>query len=142
MDGAVSFKLETLQLVLPVLLGLLAGTALVYGGLAFTAQPMGLSELGQCVMAAIVASAVVAFLYRRHGVSLTEDALVVLGDRRRQVLWTDILRLEVQRTWGVSRVAVYTADGRRTMLRAPMSLFDGEFDKKAQALIQRWQGSR
>lgn len=142
MNGAASFKLGTLQLVLPVLLGLLAGTALLYGGLSFTAQPMDLSELGQCVMAAIVASAVVAFLYRRHGVSLTEDALVVLGDRRRQIPWTDILRLEVQRTWGVSRVAVYTADGRRAMLRAPMSLFDGEFDQKAQALIQRWQGSR
>lgn len=142
MNGTVSFRLGTLQLVLPVLLGLLAGTALLYGGLAFTAQPMDLGELGGCVVAAILASAVVAFLYRRHGVSLTDDALVILGDRRRQVPWTDILRLEVQRTWGVSRVAVYTVDGRSAMLRAPMSLFDRDFPHKAQALIQRWQGSR
>ncbi|MGW6790801.1 hypothetical protein [Streptomyces chartreusis] len=141
-NGTVSFKLRTHQLILPVLLGLLAGTALLYGGLAFTAQPLTLSELAQCVTAAVVASVVVAFLYRRHGVSLTNDALILLGDRRRQIPWTDILRLEVQRSCGVSRLAIYTTDGRCTMLRAPISLFDGEFDQKAQAVVRQWQGSR
>ncbi|MEU2284653.1 hypothetical protein ABZ614_22375 [Streptomyces sp. NPDC013178] len=73
--------------------------------------------------------------------SLTDEALVLSGDRRRTILRTNIRRLEVQRTLGVSRVAVYTTDGRRTMLRAPMSFLDREFDRKVQILTEWCQGS-
>ncbi|MFD3584849.1 hypothetical protein [Streptomyces sp. NPDC058683] len=140
-SGTVSFRLGTLQLALPVLLGFLVGTALLYGGLAFTAQPMELRELGQCLTAAAVAGAVVPFLHRRHGVSLTEDALVVLGERSLRIPWADIRHLEVRRSWGVSHVAVHTADGRRRVLRAPISLLDGEFDRKARIIVERWHHS-
>ncbi|WP_181804622.1 hypothetical protein [Streptomyces shenzhenensis] len=137
-----SFKLGTLQLVLPVLLGSLTATALLYVGLAFTSDPMGIGELRQLLLTAVVAGAVVALAYRGHGVSLTEEALVFQGDRRRRIPRTDIIRLEVRRTLGVSRVAVHTVDGRHTMLRAPMSFMDREFDRKAQILSEWSQGGR
>ncbi|MFS8199925.1 hypothetical protein ACLVWQ_14710 [Streptomyces sp. CWNU-52B] len=73
---------------------------------------------------------------------MTEDALIVHNDRRQHIPWSDIVRLEVQRTFGVSRVAVYTKDGRRTMLRAPMSFIDKQFDKKAELLIRQWTAKR
>ncbi|MEU9286878.1 hypothetical protein AB0D57_19740 [Streptomyces sp. NPDC048275] len=102
---------------------------------------MSAGELAPFLWATPVSCAVVALTGRGYGVSLTEEALVLSGDRRRPILRTDILRLEVQRSLGVSLIAVYTTDGRRTMLRAPTSFLDREFDRKAQIVIEWWQGS-
>lgn len=136
----ISFKLGVHQLVVPVFLGCLTATAVLYTGLAAGGDLMPISELAQILSATLVSCVVVALTARGHGVSLTEEALVMSGDRRRPIPRTDILRMEVQRSLGVSRVAVYTADGRRTVLRAPMSLLDRDFGRKAQMLSAWWQG--
>jgi hypothetical protein len=137
-----SFKLGARQLVSPVLLGCLIATALVYLGLAASGDPMSTGELEPFLWATPLSCAVAALTTRGYGVILTDEALVLIGDRRRRIVRTAILRLEVQRTLGVSRVAVYTTDGRRTMLRAPMSFLDREFDRKVQIITEWWQGSR
>ncbi|WP_416974443.1 hypothetical protein [Streptomyces sp. 4F14] len=134
-----SFKPAARQLVAPVLLGCLTATALLYAGLAASGDPMGAGELGQMLLAATAACAVVVSTAKGYGVSLTEEALVV-GGRHRPIPRADIHRLEVQRSLGVSRIAVYTADGRRTMLRAPMSFLDREFEHKAGVITAWWQG--
>ncbi|MFF1678559.1 hypothetical protein ACFVYG_21280 [Streptomyces sp. NPDC058256] len=138
----ITFRQGPLQLALPAFLGLLGGTALVYAGLAFTADPMPLSEVKVCVSAAVVAAAGIALLNRHHGVSLTEEALVVRGNRRRRIPWTDIIRLEVRRVLGVRQVVVHTRDGRRTVLRAPTSFIDGGFDRKVGILTEHWEARR
>lgn len=101
---------------------------------------MGVGELGQMLLAATAACTVVASTAKGYGVSLTEEALVLGGVRHRTILRASIHRLEVQRSLGVSRIAVYTADGRRTMLRAPMSFLDREFEDKARVITEWWQG--
>lgn len=137
-----SFKLGARQLVSPVLLGCLTAMALIYLGLAASGDLMSAGELEPFLWATPVGCAVAAFTARGYGVSLTDEALVLSGDRRRAILRTNIRRLEVQRTLGVSRVAVYTTDGRRTMLPAPMSFLDPEFDRKVQTITEWWQRSR
>ena len=137
-----SFKLGARQLVSPVLLGCLTAMALIYLGLAASGDLMSAGELEPFLWATRVGCAVAAFTARGYGVSLTAEALVLSGDRRRAILRTNIRRLEVQRTLGVSRVAVYTTDGRRTMLPAPMSFLDPEFDRKVQTITEWWQRSR
>ena len=116
--------------------------ALIYLGLAASGDLMSAGELEPFLWATPVGCAVAAFTARGYGVSLTDEALVLSGDRRRAILRTNIRRLEVQRTLGVSRVAVYTTDGRRTMLPAPMSFLDPEFDRKVQTITEWWQRSR
>ncbi|MCX5560656.1 hypothetical protein [Streptomyces sp. NBC_00038] len=135
----ITFRQGPLQLALPAFLGILGGTALVYAGLALTADPMPLSEVKVCVSAAVVAAAGIALLNRHHGVSLTEEALVMRGNRRRRIPWTDIVQVEVRRTLGVRQVVVHTRDGRATVLRAPMSFVDGQFDRKVAVLREWWE---
>ncbi|WP_371580393.1 hypothetical protein [Streptomyces sp. NBC_01314] len=131
-----------LQSVLPVVLGFLGGTALVYAGLALASDPMGGDRLRQCVSGALTATVVVAVLRRNDEVTLAEDALVVRGTRRRRIPWTGIQRLEVRRILGVRQITVHTTDGRRATLRTPMSFLDKEFDLKVEILTRWWQERR
>ncbi|MFD3930084.1 hypothetical protein [Streptomyces sp. NPDC058614] len=135
----ITFRQGLLQLALPFLLAGLVGVGLVYTGLAFTSDPMPLSEVKEFLSAALVATAAVGVLTRHHGVSLTEEALVVRGNRRRLIPWTDIIRLEVRRVLGVRQVVVHTRDGRHTVLRAPTSFIDGGFDRKVEILGEWWE---
>lgn len=80
-----SGMLQAVLPVLPVLLGFLGGTALLCAGLALTADPMGRDTLRQCLSGAFTATVVVAVLRRGDDVTLTEDALVVRGTRRRRI---------------------------------------------------------
>lgn len=136
-----SFRLGARQLVLPVLLGCLTATVLLYTGLAVSGDAMAVGELTQILLTALVSCVVVALTARGQGVSLTEEALVFRGDRRPPIPRAAILRLEIQRSLGVGRVVLYTAGGRRTVLRAPMSFLDREFDRKAQIITEWWRGS-
>ncbi|WP_326720726.1 hypothetical protein OHT59_15735 [Streptomyces sp. NBC_00243] len=86
-----------------------------------------------------MASAAVTVLTRHHGVILTEEVLVVRGNRRRRIPWTDIIRLEVRRILGVRQVIVHTRDGRATVLHAPTSFVDGQFDQKVAVLREWWE---
>ncbi|MFE7836549.1 hypothetical protein ACFU53_10970 [Streptomyces sp. NPDC057474] len=138
----ITYKSGTLQSVLPVLLGLLGGTALLYAGLALTSDPMRSDTLRQCLSGALTATVVVAVLRRNDEVALAEDALVVRGTRHRRIPWTGIERLEVRRILGVRQIAVHTTDGRRAMLHTPMSFVDKEFDLKVEILTQWWQARR
>ncbi|WP_327729799.1 hypothetical protein OG250_29745 [Streptomyces sp. NBC_00487] len=137
-----SGMLQAVLPVLPVLLGFLGGTALLCAGLALTADPMGRDTLRQCLSGAFTATVVVAVLRRGDDVTLTEDALVVRGTRRRRIPWPGIRRLEVRRILGVRRITVHTTDGRRVTLHTPTSFVDEGFDLKVEILTQWWQARR
>lgn len=135
----ITYRHGLLQLAVLYLVPGLVAIGLVYGGLAFTSDPMPLSEVKQFLSAVVVATAAVTVLTRNHGVSLTEEALVVRGNRRRRIPWTDIVRLEVRRVLGVRQVIVHTRDGRATVLHAPTSFVDGQFDRKVGTLTEWWR---
>lgn len=126
----VTYRSGALQSVLPVLLGLLGGTALLYAGLALTSDPMGRGTLERCLSGVVTATAVVSVLRRTDKVTLAEDALVVRGTRRRRIPWTGIRRLEVRRFLGVRQITVHTTDGRRATLHTPTSFTATELRPK------------
>jgi hypothetical protein len=99
-------------------------------------------ELRSCLSAAVIASVVVPALPPRYGVELTPNWLVLRGNRRREIAWRDIIGLEIRRTVGIRRVVVSVADGRRIVLRAPMSFLDHRFDHKVQVLMDWWAVGR
>ncbi|MEE1766633.1 MULTISPECIES: hypothetical protein [unclassified Streptomyces] len=138
----ITYRPGLLQSVLPVVLGFLGGTALLWAALALTPDPMGRDTLRQCVVGALTATVVVAVLRRGDGVTLAEDALVVRGLRRRRIPWTGIRHLEVRRVVGVRQITVHTADGRRATLRTPTSFLDREFDRKVEILTRWWHARR
>ncbi|MFE9765766.1 hypothetical protein ACFYPC_14760 [Streptomyces sp. NPDC005808] len=122
---------------------LLAGTALTNVLLAVTAgEYMTSEELRSCLSAAVIASIVFPFLPPHYGVELTPNSLVVLGNRRREIAWRDIIGLEIRKTAGIRTVIVAVSDGRRIVLRAPMSLLDRRFDHKIQVLTDWWVAGR
>ena len=131
-----------LQLVPPILLAALIASAVLYTGLAFTADPMTLDEPWQWLSAASVASVVVPLLLRSDTVTLTPDALVARGRRPRPIARTAVLRLEVRGIMGVRQIIVHTTDGRRTTLHTPTSLLDREFDQKVEVFTRWWQAWR
>ncbi|MFJ2832199.1 hypothetical protein ACIPC1_32340 [Streptomyces sp. NPDC087263] len=140
---ALTFRLGALQVAAPILGGLLAGTALANVLLVVTAgEYMTSGELRSCLSAVVIASLVVPALPSRYGVELTHNWLVVLGNRRREIAWRDIIGLEIRKTAGIRTVIVVVADGRRILLRAPMSLLDRRFDHKAQILTDWWVAGR
>lgn len=138
----ITYRSSVLQSVLPVVLGLLGGTALLYAALAPTSDPMGRDTLRSCVSAALTAGIVVAILRRGDEVTLAEDALVVRGLRIRRIPWTGIRHLEVRRVLGVRQITLHTTDGRRATLRTPTSFLDREFDLKAEILTRWWHTRR
>ncbi|QYX80184.1 hypothetical protein [Streptomyces akebiae] len=138
----ITYRSNLLQSVLPVVLGLLGGTALLYAALALTSDPMGRDTLRQCVSAALTATVVVAILRRGDEVTLAEDALVVRGLRIRRIPWTGIRHLEVRRVLGVRQITLHTTDGRRATLRTPTSFLDREFDLKVEILTRWWHARR
>ncbi|MGW0843235.1 hypothetical protein ACWD26_24420 [Streptomyces sp. NPDC002787] len=141
-NEVITFKEGTLRATLPVLLGFLAGTALLYAGLALTGDPMGGDTLRQCLSGAVLATVVVSVLRRNDEVTLADDALVVRGTRRRRIPRTGIQRLEVRRILGVRQITVHTTDGHRATLHTPTSFMDREFDQKVETLTRWWQARR
>jgi hypothetical protein len=99
-------------------------------------------EVWSCLSAVVIASVVVPALPSRYGVKLTHNCLVVLGNRRREIAWRDIIGLEIRKAAGIRTVVVAVSDGRRIVLRAPMSLLDRRFDHKVQVLTDRWAAGR
>jgi len=130
----VTFRLGTLQIALPVLVGTLVGSGLVYAASAATSSPMQPSELIQCLVAAAIATVVIPLLSRRYGVTITRDVLIVLGDRRSQIAREDVHGIEVRSTLGVRQVSIILKSGGRASLRAPMSLADRRFEEKVRIL--------
>ncbi|MFD9324135.1 hypothetical protein ACFWDQ_42010 [Streptomyces sp. NPDC060053] len=137
-----TFRLGALQIAAPLLGGLLVGTALAYVLVEATGGHMTAGELWTCVSAGVIASVVVPSLPPRHGVELTHSRLVVLGGGRREIVWQDIIGLEIRKTLGIRTVVVQVSDGRRIPLRAPMSLLDRGFDDKARTLADWWTARR
>lgn len=137
-----SGMLQSVLLALPVLLGFLGGTALLYAGLALTSDPMSPDMLRQCLSGALTATLVVAVLRRNEEVTLAEDALVVRGTRRRRIPWAGVQRLEASRILGVRQITVHTTDGRHITLHTPTSFGDKEFDLKVEVLTRWWQERR
>ncbi|MFF5187071.1 hypothetical protein ACFY30_25450 [Streptomyces sp. NPDC000345] len=137
-----SFRLSTLQRVLPVALGFPGATVVLFVCRTVTGDPMRAAEWGQLAGWSLFGVAAVALLRRDRGALLTEDALVVMDGRRRRIPWTGISRLEVRRTFGVSQVVAHTRDGRRTTLPAPMSFLDARFEEKARELTEWWRQRR
>ncbi|WP_455356752.1 hypothetical protein [Streptomyces sp. SYSU K217416] len=133
-DGEVTFRLSALQIALPVLVGTLVGSGLVYAAMAATSSPIQSTELINCLAAAAIATVVTPLLSRRYGVSLTGDVLIVLGDRRSQIPRDAIHGLEVRSTLGVRQVSIILKSGGRTSLRAPMSFADRRFEDKVRIL--------
>lgn len=140
--AAPTFKLAAVQIAVPVLGGLLAGTALVYVLLAATGERMTAGELWVCVSAAVVASAALPLLPPSYGVELADSRLVIRGAGRREIEWRDITGLEIRRSVGVRTVVVSVTDGRRIPLRAPMSFLDRRFDDKVKVLTEWWTARR
>src|SRR5882757_993226 len=102
---APTFRLGALQVAAPVLGGLLAGTVLANVLLVVTAgEYMTSEELRSCLSAVVVASLVVPALPSRYGVELTPNRLVILGNRRREIAWRDVIGLEIRRTAGIRMV--------------------------------------
>ncbi|WP_455356920.1 hypothetical protein, partial [Streptomyces sp. SYSU K217416] len=64
-DGEVTFRLGALQIALPVLVGMLVGSGLVYAAMAATSSPMQSTELINCLAAAAIATVVTPLLSRR-----------------------------------------------------------------------------
>ncbi|MGW0874478.1 hypothetical protein ACWD3Z_28945 [Streptomyces sp. NPDC002740] len=139
---APTFRLGALQIAAPLLCGLLVGTALAYVLVEATGGHMTAGELWTCVSAGVIASVVVPVLPPRQGVELAHGRLVLLGGGRREIAWQDIIGMEIRKTLGVRMVVVQVSDGRRTALRAPMSLLDRGFDDKVQVLTDWWTARR
>ncbi|GAA5702546.1 hypothetical protein [Streptomyces avermitilis] len=140
--AAPAFRLGALQIAAPILGGLVAGTALAYVLVEATGGHMTAGELWSWVSATVIASVVVPSLSPRYGVELTHNQLVLLGGGRRKIAWQDIVGMEIRKTAGIRTVVVQVSDGRRTPLRAPMSLLDRGFDDKAQVLTGWWAARR
>jgi len=62
------------------------------------------------------------FLTRWFGVTLTPDEAIVHNLRRRRIAWRDIQTIQAERLFGNRIVVLYEASGRRTRLRAPLSV--------------------
>ncbi|MFC9845549.1 hypothetical protein ACFWFF_08525 [Streptomyces sp. NPDC060223] len=140
---APKFLLGVLQIAATTLGGLLAGTALANVLLLVTVgEYMTAEELRLCLSSVVIASVVCPVLPPRFGVELTPNWLVVRGNRRRQIAWRDIIGLEIRKTAGIRTVIVAVSDGRRIVLRAPMSLLDRRFDHKVQVLMDWWVAGR
>ncbi|WP_200302411.1 hypothetical protein [Streptomyces adelaidensis] len=137
-SGSITFSPGILQHTLPLLLVGLIVAAVLYTGLAFTADPVGLGELWQWLSGMWTAAVLAPLLLRHDTVTLTETALV-RGRGRRPIARTDIHRLEVRGLAGVRQIAVHTKDGKHFTLHTPMSLLDKEFDHKVQTLTRWWQ---
>ncbi|MEU9671847.1 hypothetical protein AB0E25_41415 [Streptomyces bobili] len=137
-----TFRLGIVQMAVPLLCGGLVGTALAYVLVVATGGSMTAGEVWTWVSAAVLASVVVPVLPPHHRVELSDTFLVLHGNRRRNIAWWDITGLQVRKTAGVRTVVVHVSDGRRTTLRAPMSLLDPRFDDKAQALMDCWTARR
>ncbi|MFI6036368.1 hypothetical protein ACIBBD_19785 [Streptomyces sp. NPDC051315] len=141
-DAVVSYRLGVGRCALPGLVGLLGAALFLNVVLAVEGDPLPPGELGQLGSAALFAVVVLTLLQRRYGVTVTPDALVLVGERHRRIPWAHIQGLEVRRCLGVGQVVVRTVDGRRTVLRAPMSLLDPRFEAKVRVLVERWSAAR
>jgi hypothetical protein len=76
----------------------------------------------------------------RSGVTLTPDALIVHGVRRRRITWHDLQAVSLRRRLGGAALVVTERDGRQYRLPCPRTgllLWDGDFGAKAMTL-QRW----
>ena len=75
----------------------------------------------------------------RFGVTLTEEAAVLHGFRRRIIPWRSVQDITVER-WGGSRTVVVWEANRQHRLRAPLSFFprDPRFEEKYDAIVEWW----
>jgi hypothetical protein len=79
----------------------------------------------------------------RSGITLTADRLAVRRLRRgRQIAWTDVRAIDVERRRGGQRIVVRERDGRLSRLAAPrvgFLLWDRDFDAKTETLYRWWR---
>ncbi|MFJ4619510.1 hypothetical protein [Streptomyces sp. NPDC088812] len=141
-DPLIVFRPTVVQRALPGLVALPASLLLTVVLIAFQGERASAAELWQWTSGALIAVVAVTFLPGSDRVTLTPDALVVVGLRRRRIPWAHILRLEVRRSLGVRQVIVWTVDGRGTTLQAPTSPGDPEFEAKVRTLVEWWEVRR
>lgn len=83
--------------------------------------------------------------WRRFGVELRPDALMVYGFRRQAIPWSAIDRVERSTSFGSTYLKVHV-DGRRRRLRAPQHTPflspDDEFEAKAAVVLRTWEARR
>jgi len=81
---------------------------------------------------------------RGFGVTLTPDALVSHGMRRRVLPWSEITGITKDNLLGTRRVVVHLRDGRTVRLRAPIGGFpwDPDFERKFHTIGQWWLARR
>lgn len=106
---------------------------------------------GQPVHAAVIVSLVcsgwVLVLWRRFGIELRPDALVLYGLRTRVFPWPEIGALYESKLMGQRMLNIYVpGQGRPWMLRAPVHTAvlspDPEFDAKAWTVMRSWEAHR
>lgn len=141
-DEAIDFRLGSAQVAIPVLLGMVLATGLLYLGLRWTADPMTAGELRGCVYAVGVSVIGVLILPRSRGARLTTECLVTFSpfaQRERRIAWADISSIDVRRSAGVRRVSISLVTGERLPLAAPMSFLDRHFDARVEELTGWWE---
>ncbi len=90
--------------------------------------------------AAIAALLAISQWCVRSGVTLTPDALIVHGARRRRIAWHDLQAVSPRHRLGGTALVVTGRDGRQHCLPCPRTgllLWDSDFAVKAMT-VQRW----
>jgi hypothetical protein len=124
--------------------GILAGQAAIWisgggGGLdlAFTLRFLGFWTFG-----AVIGSLVTG---RGFGVTLTPSSARVHNLRRRDIPWSAVQAITIEKYLTARTIVLYDATGRRTRLRAPVTGFlawDQQFEEKFHTIGQWWLAHR
>jgi hypothetical protein len=66
----------------------------------------------------------VPLIMNRHfGITLSQSTAIVHNLRRRTIQWAEVQVIRIETVLGTRTVVIYEADGRRTSLRAPTTVF-------------------
>ncbi|WP_351228600.1 hypothetical protein [Streptomyces sp. NPDC002133] len=118
-EEAVEFPPSAGQFAVPLVVGMVLATGLVYLGLRWAADPMTVAELRACAYTAALGVVGALILPHSGGAQLTPEYLVALsafGQRERHIRWADVSAIDVHRMAGVSRVSVSLVTGKRLIL--------------------------
>lgn len=88
----------------------------------------------------VAGSAVGVLQNMAFGITLTRRDLVMRGLLRRHVAWRDVVAITQESTWGARYVRLWTRNGHRRRLRAPITQFGvgrERFDEDF-AVLQNW----
>ena len=141
-QDTISFWVMGRQLAVPAFAGLVGGTLILYAYFAIAGPPLTSGELRTYSSSVVLGSVVLALFPPRYGVKLTHERLIVHGNRRREIPWSDITSMEIRKSGGVRNIEVSLLDGHRITLRAPMPFLDPQFEEKYKTFIDWWTSHR